>query len=122
MKKEHRSSYMSLLTKDYPQTISHWTKGDKDVYGKPTWSGPVSLSGLWEVKQETIIDVNGREIVSKASVFLNSSVAIGDFLYLGTIDSSELDPATVDNAWEVKVVFVNTSILNTDVQTIEAKL
>ena len=113
---------MSLLTKDYLQTISHWTKGDKDVYGKPTWTGPDTISGLWEDKIEVIKDVNGREIISNASVFLASLVSIGDFLFLGSAASGEADPTTVTDAWEVMDVLVNTSLLNTDVQTIEAKL
>ena len=113
---------MSLLVRNYPHTISHWTKGAKDVYGKPAWSGPDTINGLWEVKQEVIIDVNGREIVSKASVLLLSLVSIGDFLLLGSAASGELDPTTVTDAWEVMAVFVNTSLLNSNVQTIEAKL
>ena len=113
---------MSLLTRNYPHTISHWTKGAKDVYGKPAWSGPDTINGLWEDKIELIKDVNGREIISNASVFLLSLVAIGDFLFLGSAASAEADPTTVTDAWEVMDVLVNTSLLNSDVQTIEAKL
>ena len=113
---------MSLLTRNYPHTISHWTKGVKDVYGKPAWSGPDTINGLWEDKIEIIKDVNGREIISNASVFLLSLVAIGDFLFLGSAASGEADPTTVTDAWEVMDVLVNTSLLNSDVQTIEAKL
>ena len=113
---------MSLLTRNYPHTISHWTKGAKDVYGKPAWSGPDTINGLWEDKIELIKDVNGREIISNASVFLLSLVAIGDFLFLGSAASAEDDPTTVTDAWEVMDVLVNTSLLNSDVQTIEAKL
>ena len=113
---------MSLLTKNYPHLITHWIAGDKDIYGKPSWTGPFTIYGLWAIKQETIVDINGREIISKASVMLNSLVTVGDFILLGSPPSASGDPTTISGAWEVKAVMVDSSILDLSIQTIEAKL
>jgi hypothetical protein len=84
------------------QTITYWAPSTTDVYGKKTYASPVALTGRWEEKQEIFRDKTGKDIMSKARIFLQQAVVIDGYLYLGT--SAGSDPTTVSGAWEIQAV------------------
>lgn len=74
---------MSWIKRNLRETITVWTVASTDVYDKPTYTRS-TVKGRWEDKQVKTIDVNGKEIVSYALVFVDTDVIIGSYLYQGT--------------------------------------
>lgn len=84
----------------FPQTATYWAQSGVDGVGDSTFSSPVELAVRWEDRREQIEDGTGRTLRSRAVVFLQQDVGIGDFLLLGTSTAS--DPRTLAGAFEVQ--------------------
>lgn len=94
---------MSFITANLKQVISHWSKsGSRDTYGNPTWDTPVLILGRWEDRTEKITLPTGEEYISRSIVFLDTDVAIGDYIFQGEFGSGDTDPHNVTDAFEVK--------------------
>lgn len=68
---------MSL--RDFPQTITLWS-ATPDGFGGNTFAAPVLIKGRWEEKQVMYYSAKGDEVQSKAVVYLDTDVAIGDYI------------------------------------------
>ena len=79
--------------------ITHWAQGAPDGYGGNSYSAPVVLKGRWEKRTDLVVSPNGENITSKARIFLDKEIGLGDYLYLGS--STVSDPRTVSGAYEV---------------------
>lgn len=113
---------MSYLTKNLPQSVTHWAKsGARDNYGNPTWDGPVVLNGRWEMKVEKILNTLGEEIIVQSTVFLDTDIAVGDYLMLGEFSSGEVNPLLLPTAYEVKAFFKTPNLRGTEFERV-AKL
>lgn len=62
--------------------ITYW-EAVPDTYGGFSYTGPIHIKGRWEQTAEMFATPDGEETVSKAVVFVDRDVKIGDFLYLG---------------------------------------
>lgn len=95
---------MSFLTKNHRQDIVYWGAPVTDVYGARTFSTPIEIKGRWEDVQNLFVSPDGRELVSRAIVYLGQDVDIGGYLYLGTLVSisSAVNPKTVSKAYEIR--------------------
>ncbi len=92
---------MSFLTKNLRQQITLWRQAAaKDDYGNLTYSAPTVIKGRWEERAVLRTDLDGREIVANAMVFLVVDVKKGDYLFLG-VDTTA-SPVTVDGANEIQ--------------------
>lgn len=76
---------MSYITKNLKQAVVYW--------GNPTPTGvgysyddAVELNARWEDRQEVFTDVDGKERVSQAIVYVDQDVVVGGYLYLGDLD------------------------------------
>lgn len=84
------------------QSITYWPPGTTDVYGKTTFSSPISIKGRWEDKSELFIDFSGQEIRSRSVVHVDRDLQLGGYLFLG--DSQAADPTTLQNAYEIRAI------------------
>lgn len=90
---------MDFLTAYLTQTATLWSKTGRDGYGNPTFAAPVQIPCRWERRTEQVKSVSGDIILSRARVFLDRDVELGDYLFLGT--SATADPRDVATAFEV---------------------
>jgi hypothetical protein len=56
----------------------------------------------WEDRAEAIRNKNGGEYVTKSRVFAGQDLSLDGYLYLG--ESDEVDPRTVDGAYEIQQI------------------
>ncbi len=95
---------MSWLTQGLVQSITHWAQTSvRDSYGNVEWATPVLVKGRWEQQNQLITDAEGKEVVSKAMVFLVSDVTEGDYLMLREFTSGEIDPTQIEEADKILV-------------------
>ena len=92
----------------------YWGNPQDDGYGGFTYDDPVEIKCRWEEKREVVTmageDRKGREIVSKAQVWVLQDVDEEGYLYLGSLDSEaaltsveEENPASVDGAYKIQL-------------------
>lgn len=74
---------MNFVTRNLFEDITVWVAGTTDIYGNPTWSSPSTIKGRWEDKQVKAVDARGDEIISQAVVYVDTDVALGDYIYQG---------------------------------------
>jgi len=93
------------------QTAVYWALTGVNGYGEPIFAEPVEVSVRWEDKQERYVSRDGSEHTSSSVVYPASELALGGYLYLGTLavlsSADEGDPRSVPSAKEIKSV--NTS-------------
>ena len=99
----------------YSNTITYWSLGPLDKYGKPTYTAPVTFSGRWQASAvDTVVPIVQYHDISDAA---NKSVVYTDstidfvpkaFLYRGTSDTA--DPLNVEQAYPIRKVQVSTNI------------
>jgi hypothetical protein len=82
------------------QTATYWGWSGGDGYGSRTFLAPVQIDCHWEDAQELFIDKDGRQVVSRAKVFVDRDLDMGGYLLLGA--SSEADPRSVSGAFEIR--------------------
>lgn len=77
---------------------------DYDNYGQPVLTEPVELKCRWEDEQVEFIAADGTKQISKSVVYVESDVAAGGVLMLGTLsDITDSENAKEnDGAWEIK--------------------
>lgn len=91
---------MSFLTYGLNQQATYWMKTGINGFSEPTFAVPVTVICRWEDRTDKIITPTGADTLSRARVFLDQDMAIGDYLFLG--DSVASDPRTVIGAYEIK--------------------
>lgn len=91
---------MSTLTRNLRQEITHWGI-TPNGFGGFDFTAPALLKGRWEDRQVQFRDVKGNEEASNALVYLNTDVAIGDYVYLGDALLTA-DPTTLALSFQVR--------------------
>lgn len=89
---------MSLLTRTLKQDVTHWPVTGSDGHGGFTFGTPVKLAGRWEDKQELFINQNREQAVSKAIVYLDVDIDVGDYFGLGNFVATA-DPTTISDTY-----------------------
>lgn len=79
---------MSFLTAFLTMKATHWKLSSIDGFGKPIFEAPVTLNCRWEERFEYISGPQGVTISSRARVFLEVDVTIGDMLCNGESSSA----------------------------------
>lgn len=87
------------------QTAVLWANPTSDGQGGRTFDDPVETNVRWEQQQELFTDASGQERLSRAVVFIDRDVAVGEYLFLGGLDdlssAEESDPLIVGDAYEI---------------------
>lgn len=105
---------MSFITRNQKDDAVYWEPAGNDGTGGKTWDTPQEIKVRWEDKQELFINVEGKEEISAAKIFVNESsldsgtiLAKGGFLYEGLesdLDSNHADPVIIDGAFEIRSI------------------
>jgi hypothetical protein len=91
-----------------PETITVWRAVGNDGFGGITWSAPSLLPARIAHKQELFTDINGDQSISKAVVYTDGDLAIGDKVHFG--ESSSLSPTSTSN--DIRAIASTPSAIN----------
>ena len=83
------------------ELIAYWQAGPRDKFGNPTWTGPITVKGRWEDIAERFVNTDGATDTSRARVYIDDRVNVGDYIYRGKSTAS-IPP---DEAHEIKQFF-----------------
>ena len=89
------------------QTAVYWDSPQNDGFGRMIYGAPVEVNCFWVDEQETMIDNDGKEWVTKAKVFVLQDLDEQGVLWLGTLsslsDDEKTDPkANLQKTQEIK--------------------
>jgi len=85
------------------QDATHWPVTGSDGYGGFTYGAPVRHDCRWQDKNELFLTPDNEEVVSAAIVYLNTDIAVGDFLAEGDYATEPVvDPGTISTAKRVR--------------------
>ena len=106
------------IKKHLKQTLLYWGNPTSDGRGKNTFDTAVELKGRVESQSEVVRTNLGKEVVSRAIVWLDQEVDEGGYLALGTLDDSALDsdpddPYAVNGSSEILVMTKNVRLGST---------
>lgn len=83
-----------------------WGNPQSDGTGGRTFDDAVEISVRWGDKQQKFIDAQGHEQISRAIIYADTDLAVGGYLYLGTLaalsSADEGDPLSVSTAYEIR--------------------
>lgn len=82
---------MAQVLRELRQTITRWPYEGSNGFGGFSFGAPVTMRGRWEDRTELFTTPQGREVVSRAVIYLEKDVEVGDYVAQGD-HSSELDP------------------------------
>ncbi len=85
---------MGRISRHLKQKATYWVLTGGGGFAGYTYATPVVINVRWEVKQELFRDAAGEEVLSKAIIFTEQDVTVGDYLALGELDTV-LDPTTL---------------------------
>lgn len=78
-----------------------WWSVTPDSYGGDTFGVPQVLDCRWEGRQESFVgQIDRREMISNAMVFLDRDIAVGDYLFEG--ESLAVDPTVLTGTFKVQ--------------------
>ena len=103
----------NVIRRQCKQDCVYWAPLGEDGYGGKTFASAVDMLCRWEGKVQLIRLDDGNEISSRAIVYVMQDVELEGMMFLGTLDSLELDsaldssdvaddPLSVDGAWVIK--------------------
>jgi hypothetical protein len=80
-----------------------WTNTGTDHYGRNTFSSPVEILCRWEDQIGEFTGPRGETLTTKAMVYVDRDLAVGDIIRLGSLDSDAPEtPDDVSDAWPVQ--------------------
>lgn len=111
---------MTLRSLDMVQVATYWPPGVNDGFGGLDFSAvePTLIYCRWQDTAKLFRDVQGREQVSDAIVYVSEEVAIrgwlalGDFVGTGAGTAGDIDPVSVAGAYEIRQISVSPSLSN----------
>ena len=96
---------LGFISRLLSQTLVYWANPVNDGYGHSTFDDPTEISGRCEYKKELVRNNSGNEVLGKARIFLEQEVSEGEYLYLGSLEDSDMDsspdPLEVEGAMQV---------------------
>jgi len=102
---------MSIVVKMRKQDAVLWDSPVADGYGGHTFDAPVQIRCRWDDEQTLVLDENGNEVVSGATVYPDRTPTKGTdgwgYMYEGTLASIagvNTDPRAVDGARKILIV------------------
>jgi len=87
-----------FIARNCKQTIVYWGSPVNDGEGGYTYATPIEILGRWEEVNEVVLGSDGREVVSRARVFLKQAVDEEGAMYLGDLDDLDSAPLPTDSA------------------------
>lgn len=72
-------------SRNMPTTATYFAPMGQDAFGNLAYAAPVTLKCRWQAKNEMVRSIDGRELVSRAVVYVNNLVEAGGRLALGVV-------------------------------------
>jgi len=95
---------LDKYVKGMNQTFVYWEHLKRSGTGQNTYSDPIEIKGRKEDESEVVRTRDGREIVSKAKIFVDRKLKLNSYLYEGLLtDITGEAPENVDEAYEVMI-------------------
>ncbi len=85
-------SFTSFITRQCKQTVVYWGSPVDDGYGTATFAAPVELMARWEKVDEVVTNKDGKEVLSKARVWVLQDLDEQGYIYLGELDDLDSNP------------------------------
>lgn len=76
------------MSNRFIETCTYWQKGSLDKFGNPSWTGPTTTKCRWEEVSELFVTTDGKTESSRARVYLEPKLNIGDYIYRGKSGNS----------------------------------
>lgn len=86
---------MSLLDDALSETLTIWRRNGASSSGDPTFAAPAAILGRWIEKAELILDRDGEQRRSRATVFLADAASADDWLLRGSSTAGQPPSAAV---------------------------
>jgi len=83
--------------------ITYWESNGSNRYGEETFAAPVITRARWEDRQEQVRTPSGDILISKAVVFVEDAMKIGDMVAKG--DFTGISDPSMAGASEVQHTF-----------------
>lgn len=94
---------MSIITKMRKQKAVWWQRKAPDRYGKYSFGSPVEIDCRWDDTTEDFVNMQGETEGSRAVVYVDRVLSIGDRLKRGEMESdTPVDPLTIPDAFAIK--------------------
>ena len=94
------SGITTFMVRACQQTAVYWAPLGEDGYGKKTFYDPIEVSCRWQDVKDLVLSGNGKEVITRATVYVTTDVEEEGYLYLGTLDtlydSAESSEVTLD--------------------------
>lgn len=84
----------SLIVRMRKEVAVYWAHTGVDDYGHPVYADPVEIACRWEGVAEEFIDKDGTRALSRAKVYVDRDMKVGDKLMLATLDSIQTTSST----------------------------
>lgn len=85
---------VDIVSRKLNEQITWWAVAP-DGYGGDLCASPIVIAGRWEDRQESYVgQIDRRELISKAIVYCDRAISVGDYLARGDA-SSNLDPTVI---------------------------
>jgi hypothetical protein len=86
------------------QVCVWWKMTGTDEFGAPVFEAPVEITCRWEWKRMKVVMPRYETFTSKAKVYVERPIEVGDYLYLGSLSeiAGETDPRVIKDAVRVK--------------------
>lgn len=84
------------MPQDFHDKITHWSSTGDDGYGGYSFALPTTLDARWEDKIEVFMSDDGRELRSRAIVYVSSDVKSEDYLMFG--ETTEANPVNLTDS------------------------
>lgn len=99
------SSRSTFIAAQLRQKAVLWINPVLDGFGGRNFAAGVEIDCRWEDRQELFVDSEGRQVLSRAVVYIDRDVQVHDFLFLGELTdlaSGEDEPFSNADAYEIR--------------------
>jgi hypothetical protein len=92
-----------------------WVQGALDRYGNPTFDAPVEVDCRWEEVGQEYLSDKGEKQLSRAVVYVDRAMQMGDRLALGAMESdTPEDPIAHTGSKQIERFDVLPNLKNTE--------
>lgn len=91
---------MSYITRNLVAQCTYWAPTTNGEYGVSGFSAPIIVMTRWEDRVQKVMKPSGEEVMSQATVFVDTDLAIGGYLAQGDQTASST-PYGVTGANEI---------------------
>lgn len=94
---------MSIIRKMRKQKAVWWKRLSADRFGNFTWADPIEIDCRWDDTTEEFLNPQGVIETSRAVVYVDRLMSVGDRLKRGEMDSETPDnPLSIQDAFAIR--------------------